>query len=110
MPQSDAKTALRRRQKNNETTDVRILPALDPGTSMAPIKPTDSGCSEKLEHLPKNLVDAYVWYVLAALRGLDGAMAKARALTQHLSSDQLKMAVEKLSTLVAEGGGRVDPE
>jgi len=75
---------------------------------MSSKKPTEPSRSEKLEHLPRNLVDTYVWYVLAALRGSDGAREKATTLTRQLSTDELKMAVGKLSTLVAEGGGRGD--
>ena len=54
--------------------------------------------SARLEHLPKKLVDIYLWYSLAALRGVDNAEPMANALKQRLSSDELRFATHELST------------
>ena len=64
---------------------------------MADIQEPQARESERLRHLPKNLVEVYVWYSLAALDGVAKAEVKARALRQCLSADQLRMAADEMS-------------
>ena len=63
--------------------------------------------SERLRHLPKNLVDVYVWYSLAALDGVAKAEVKARALRQRLTAGQLRQAAHELAMLGGEEMRRV---
>ena len=63
-------------------------------------KPTDPARTRRLEHLPKNLVEAFLWYAMAERHGIEEAGREAIAIRQRLSPDQLRLAAHELSTLV----------
>lgn len=68
---------------------------------MVPTDPTKPGSSARLEHVPKSLVDIYVWYSLEALSDERQAEERVKELGRRLSSDQLQVAADKLSTFTA---------
>jgi uncharacterized protein YegP (UPF0339 family) len=51
--------------------------------------------------VPKSLVDIYVWYSVKALDGERRAEERAKDLRRQLSSNQLKVAADRLSTVSA---------
>lgn len=55
----------------------------------------------RLEHLPKNLIDAFLWYSMAERQGIEEAGREATAIRRRLSPDQLRVAVHRLSALIA---------
>ena len=61
-------------------------------------------CSFRLRHLPRNLVDAYLWYALAAREGVQEASQKAQELERQLSLSQLREARNKLSEPESQNG------
>ncbi len=65
-------------------------------------KPTDSSGTGRLEHLPKNLVEAFLWYAVAERHGIEEAGREATAIRQRLSPDQLRLAAHRLATLERE--------
>lgn len=68
---------------------------------MVPTDPTKPSSPARLKHVPKSLVDIYVWYSLKALNGERQAEERVKDLRRQLSSDQLKIAADKLSTVTA---------
>ena len=51
--------------------------------------------------MPKSLVDIYVWYSVKALDGERRAEERVKDLRRQLSSDQLEIAADRLSTAMA---------
>ena len=68
---------------------------------MVPTDPIKSSSPASLEHVPKSLIDIYVWYSLEALNGERQTEEQVKEFGRRLSSDQLKVAADKLSTFTA---------
>ena len=89
---------------------VHPAPSLNTGSTAGPnseeqalvTKPIDSAGTRRLEHLPKNLVEAFLWYAMAERHGIEEAGREASAIRQRLSPDQLRLAAHRLSTLERE--------
>ena len=52
--------------------------------------------SGRLNHLPKNVADIYVWYLRSILDGVDGAITSARNLKPELSAKDLETVASRL--------------